>query len=763
MTQKISTQYQALDTSSLHNERFVNVIHPGVYSGYKLRPNPGQPNLLDLTTGNDDSSVLVTNEGIRIEETATVKAVVAIEPADATLTRLDLVVATYVASTDSAAQQVYEVIKGKNQASVGTDPVRPKPTSEFQIPIAYITVRPQKSFSGVSKAKVDTTDVLHVVPASTVIAPTGIGNLKPELAFNDKRRLFVYEGILPNAQGTKLLSFFGGYSDPLIPSDFGLETSRYFLIGLNDELEVKKIGSAISVDLLPEFSTDTLPLAIVKASVISGVPVITEVQDVRFLFARNLAPRNETIDYKSLLGDSVFKYLRIVEFTTSDDVDLTTVKLLGGTTSSLLSADIDTTDSSLAITWAGTTITPPSAVEIVSENLFSGDEVASTKHFMLAADAYFAGLRFSYSTSSKTSGFSPQTFRPNELVRIDGSAASKLYLKLIIPAAGFVSGSVAKILSLGVLYGLDDEVLNSATVVDLGIESARLAVRPLIFNSEFAQWSIKTSNDDFITEKTVDTVSFPLSKDNGDVLLADGWQMTEFNISLVGDRVQRVVDGSVPSLEFTTDAAASGVFNKLEYRVPKAYELSGQHVSFGTLFESSTVGSVILGIAQYSRIAGSLVIKNTVEVVSQSLVGQLNLSTDVTIGDDVEQIGFYIKVGGQTSVSLKSARAQVGTTNEHRLGFCDLTKLSNTIVSGTFVSSVNVSQNSDEARQTLFVPINDTGFVTAKILADRSANLSDVAISYAKNSVIFSGVATSSGFAVFDVDFVCGSVFEVAV
>ena len=88
------------------NAQIKGVIRPGVYQGYKLRVNAAQTNYVDITPGADPASILVTREGVRIEETTEVPGAFVIQNADANLTRIDLAVAEYQFSTNTAIKQV---------------------------------------------------------------------------------------------------------------------------------------------------------------------------------------------------------------------------------------------------------------------------------------------------------------------------------------------------------------------------------------------------------------------------------------------------------------------------------------------------------------------------------------------------------------------------------------------------------------------------------------------------------------------------------
>lgn len=64
MAQNITTRYRDFDTSEVQNQRFINVVESGVYSGYELSVNGGLAYTLDIKTGTAGVSTLVTSEGV---------------------------------------------------------------------------------------------------------------------------------------------------------------------------------------------------------------------------------------------------------------------------------------------------------------------------------------------------------------------------------------------------------------------------------------------------------------------------------------------------------------------------------------------------------------------------------------------------------------------------------------------------------------------------------------------------------------------------
>jgi len=767
MTQTITTAFHALDTSALQNQRFVGIIDPGVYAGYRVRPNPGQTNLLDITRGGDGVSILATTEGVVIKESTDILAAVAVEPADAALTRIDLVVAEYQFSASSDVKQTYRVIKGRNQTNLSTAAVAPTTQSDFQIPLAYVTIRPQSAFAGSASAQVLATDVLHVPKARWLSSPVDVAALKPEIDPNDNRRLFVYAGVMANVDGTEIIRFDGGYTDILDANSFTANEERYYLVGVTDEGLVSFVGEAATKADLPDLSVDVLPVAIVLARKTDASVRLVELEDIRVPFARRLASRVEVDDYKDWLADSVFSSLHVIQFKDDELIELNTVELAEAEDSSDLTATIDSTDTSLKITWTGGGSLPTETVAITTADLLSGSTITKVQHFCVSADTAFSGLRFQYSTSSPTAGFTSQTYRPGEIVRVPDSGAKKLYLRLRVPTGGFIN-KVAKLFSLGVLINLDGNVLNAATVGELGIESLRnSATRNLIANGNFYYWSRYTSGGSLPDLATQNDLSFVVSEVQDEPNLADGWQVTEFGPGVSGDTVKRITrattDNDASTALKLTTVEGDGQRLIFEYRIPAAFELNGRSITFATNFETSAAAALGIGIAQYTRVGGELALKNKVESFAQQTTGELYTTTDVTVGPDVDQIGlYYVLIGASATVThtVWNARASVGSYTV--LPFTKAPEGIATLRGYTERGRAYATQNATEGAtlglgQQLGTrkeaTLGELVARTAQVAeANRSTNVGDISYVADSDSVLITAFAASSGLAVIDVD-----------
>ena len=777
--QIVTTTYHALDTSAQQNKRYDGVVQAGVYTGYWARANEGQANLIDLTTGGEASSVLVTEEGVRIEETALVPAVAAVAPADPSLTRIDLLVAEYRYTTDTTQEQTYKLVKGKNQINLSADPVRPTVENEFQVPLAWITVRPQQVTGGAATAKIANTDIIHVPKAVWAEAPADLSGLKPVIDFNDSRRIFVHQGMMPNVDGTKVIAFQGGYSAVIDGTGLSSNEYRWYTFGVDDQGDIEVIGEAATQATLPDLSSSSLPVAQVKAQKIGNSVQLLELVDIRLTFSRQLAQEQETYTYRDLLAQSVFRYLRVEKFIDDSLIDLTSVQLATSASSTNLTAVIDSSDTSLSIAWSGSTTVPTEEVAVVTGNLLNATAISKVEHFMLAIDASFANLEFRYSTSSASAGFSTTRHSPGKIVRIPFNGATKLFIKFLIPTSGFVAGE-AKIYSYGALINLSNGAANAQTLGDLGLLALPNSVNNLVANGSFYYWSRPIADGTTPDLTAQSDLSFALSSEDDYPLVADGWQMTKFPTPMSGETVKRVTrnQGSgtaATAIQLTTAAAAeAGAVNVMEYRVPVAAEIQGQDITLVVEFETTTPQALAFGIAQYTRTSSGLVLKSKDEVFAQTTSGQVQVNTSTVIGPDIDQISFYVLMIASTSEvthTVWGVRAAVGAFSVlPMLKVIDAPSvLRQYYERGRVFSAQNVVENTQVGQGQQFgtTKAESLGTVVGRTVpvssANRSSNVGDLIYSADRHGLLVTASASSAGVATIDVDWESFVKFEASV
>lgn len=664
MAQNIITEYGALDTSALHNDRFVGVIPSGVYSGYKARPNIAAPNNIDLAVGPDGVSVLITAEGVKVEETQDVIGAVLIAPADPSLLRYDLIVAEYQRSSLPFSAQIYKVIKGRNQSDLNTEPVKPAAANSYQVPIAYVRVRPKSSYTGSYPAQVLVTDIYQIPPAS-LMPQDGSSDLKPVISPIDDRRIYVYPGVMTNSEGTRIIEFSGAHSAVITDPDLSEASSKYYLIGITDSKEITAISSATTKAGLPDLTNDVLPVCIVKGTKIGGSIRFSELMDVRVSVTRNLNAVDKNINYHALFANSIFKFMRIETFDDDSGIALTSAALETSGDDSFLEAEISGTDSSLTINWTGSSAFPTDNVVITTQDLMAGGNLGTIKHFMICIDTPADGIKFYYSGSSANGGFNANPILPNTIVRAPGQGIRKLYLKMLIPSAAFGAAKQVKINSFGALMQIAESNLNAISLNELGLFSFSQSITNLIANGDFYHWTKNKTDGSRLSLNSQNTESFKLNSDSP--VTADGWVVTNFGFNTNGQTAQRIIRNNA---DFSTTTAlmitaetgnTSAGSMVIEYRIPAGQEMVGKQITFAIGYMSSVASSVRAGVAQMRRGDNGLEVSFKTEGLGVATSGDILVNSSV-ISETTEQISFYVMLSYSDSATyrLYNARAAAG-------------------------------------------------------------------------------------------------------
>jgi hypothetical protein len=679
MTQNILHKYHGLDTARLHNRRFIETVHAGVYSGYKLRVNAGFPDRLDIVRGNAPRSVLVTSEGVIIEETSDLPNELRIIPADSVRTRIDLVVCEYEFTPDTSVPATYKVIRGQNQEDLAQDPVIPAPENAFQVVLGWVYVRPQQASGGQAQVRIDPEDVIQA-PEADFVEPVDMAALKPEIDFANTKRIFVYPGIFPNADKSSIIRWLGGYSEEIDDSTMDEGETRYFLFGITDDRVVSVVSFSSDPDTLGGVGADTLPLCIATATKVSGSAKITFLEDVRFPFARQLTPQFERTSYNMELVTSVFQNVRVDVLENDDLIDLSTVDGPTGF-ETLLRTFIDRADTSLTFEWIGTT-DPDADVTIVTENLLGGTPISTITHFMMIVDSDVPNLSFDYSTVSKFSGFTSQGFQPNTIITIPAGGGNRLYIRFTIPKDAFVLNSTQKLFSYGAYLNLDPETLNQRVIAELGVGNLLQSIPNLISNGNFRWWSRNDENEIEPDSDNPADIQYAVSVDEADidagtnVFAADGWQFTKIQFEGASRNVRRVIYSEAALSSGITDAIDTALFwegaggtpgfvNHLEYRVPVTAEMQGQKITFAIDYKASGREAIGVAIGFYSRDeTGAFTLIQRDEKGATTSEGTLLIESSIGISESVYAVGLIVilrQTTGDSEVFVRNARAATGS------------------------------------------------------------------------------------------------------
>ena len=225
MTQSRIWDYGAPRKSALLNEHFVGVIPTKrVYRGYNVMATSPASLHLDIDIDSTGSSVLVTDQGVRVEETEKLLNVVTISP-HATLDRIDWVVAAHE-YTGLNNMQTYEVIEG----TAGSPPSPPASLPEHKVLLATVYV---------PAAATEITDDLINISDKVVIAG-GVNRgdfveLRPDPQPNMSNTVFINGGTYVKSDGLGVVTVADDvgattYFNPVT----GPNRERYDLLALDD-------------------------------------------------------------------------------------------------------------------------------------------------------------------------------------------------------------------------------------------------------------------------------------------------------------------------------------------------------------------------------------------------------------------------------------------------------------------------------------------------------------------------------------------------
>lgn len=780
--QNLNFRYHSLDTARIHNRRFVGTVREGVYSGFKLRVNAGYLDRLDVTKAGAPWSILVTSEGVIVEETGDIANAVKIDPADSMRTRIDLVVCEYQFTTDTSIPAVFKVIKGKNQASVSVDPVQPVRENEYQVPLAYVVVRPQQASGGMAQVRISQSDVLHVPEADFALAED-LSALKPIIDPTNSRRIYVYPGVFPNSGQTAVLRWIGGYSSEIDSSQMTEGEYRYFLFGISDDKEVSAVQQGTDPDALTGYGVDVLPLAICKAEKSGGTARLIELTDVRFPFARSVTPQFEKDCYQDLLTTSVFLYALIDTLENGNFVDLDTVDGPTGY-ETLLKSTIDRSDTSLTFEWLGTT-DPDADVTIVTQDLLSGSTISRLTHFMMSMDTPVQGITFDYSTVSKYSGFTNQGFLPDRIVTIPAGGGSRLYIRFRVPKDAFALNPIQKIYSYAAFLNLDPETLNQKVIGELGIGNLLSSVTNLIPNGDFRWWSRNDKNSEPPDCNMPSQIDYAVTADPAkiatgeEVFAADGWQFTKIQFAGSSKKISRMIysEAALGSgiqnamdtcLYWEGEGGTPGMVNYLELRVPAMAEMIGQKVTFSIDYRANTREAIGIGIAFYSRDeAGNFALLGSMsQAGAPTPDGTLLVESATAVAENVYAIGFVIifqQTTGASNAFVRHARAAYGSYKN--LQYTSLPNARDLLrpyyERGRMMSAYNAVEGEDIVACAQFGAVKHVGLskdnvIVARVVsgtdANRSQNVDSFVLTATEQGIIATGRAISSGLAKIDLE-----------
>jgi len=279
MTQLRIWDYGAPRKSEYLNDHFVGVVPTKrVYRGYNVAETGPASLNLDINIDPTGSSVLMTEEGVRIEETANILNAVTIAP-HATLDRIDWILAAHEYTGDNNPQ-TYEVLEG----TAGAPPLPPAAVPAHKVLLATVYVP--------AGATVITNDLINIserITLGNTIDRSGFIELRPDPQSALNNTVFVNGGTYVKSDGTDVVTVVDDVASALtFPPVTAPGQERYDLLGLDDTgtaVIVPGVEAASGLGDAPAYPTDKQIIAEVFIDEPAAVSISQQdIRDVRFFF-----------------------------------------------------------------------------------------------------------------------------------------------------------------------------------------------------------------------------------------------------------------------------------------------------------------------------------------------------------------------------------------------------------------------------------------------------------------------------------------------
>ncbi len=710
-----------LNTSALHNERDIGVIKSGVYSGYLPTVNPATSGGVDLTTGSDGLSVLVTPFGVVVRESTTVENAVTVPFTTSTKDRWDLCVLTDPVNAGPNDLAQYELVRGVP----ADDPIKPTIPSD-KVGICYIYV-------GGSAAAINQNNLFPIEKENWALA-ADISPLKPVIDVTNQKRIFVFPGTFPNSDNTTIVRFSGGYSEEISDTDISDGESKFVLFGIGDDGLIQ---------ILNESQTDNTTVAVAGVNVISlcmvsfrksgSTSYIESLEDIRFPFTRKQTESVELDSYLTGLSTMNFQYVRVDNFSTNELIDVSTAN-----TNYTVTHEYGFTRLKIQ-----PNVWPlPDDFYIVTKDLVDSTPVDDIDHIMVVAEANTSDMTVDFSTNGIS--FAGVDYLLGTI--IPAQSADSAYVKLKIKATEFTSiTDVRYIYNYGVYFKLDPESLDVYRQGSLSLPS-----NINLIDNPFVSWSE--------TSYALASSATELEQSVG-LLGPDGWQVVYSDLSTISLFKTTFTDVNTPALHIDY-AAGAGTTLELEYRIPVNGLVSGNTISFGFKYSGvSTVGAVAAGIRTYNYNNSLLTQKDYVTnaaIPNDSAV----IVRSSTISDDVVAVGFVIQMNSTMASNTYIWSPEALWGNQYELSAVpsyDVSKILTVYERGRTVFTGNGFEGGIYSGSTKVTPKEETlGTPTIRMVGtSRSKNIKNLDFEYNNNTVITSAQSNASGEIKVDSDWEC--------
>jgi hypothetical protein len=173
MSQNTTFKFQEKRSGEVLNRRWRDILPPGKYKGFFVTAN-GANLILSISTTDPDTlvdfetNVLLTPEGVRVEETTNLNGIIVLAPADPTLARIDRIVTKHRFDPSNAPAE-HIALEG-TPAATPVPPVIPTGDGFFYTELAQVTI-------AAAATSVDQGDVVNLGLQTVGLSNVGLADL----------------------------------------------------------------------------------------------------------------------------------------------------------------------------------------------------------------------------------------------------------------------------------------------------------------------------------------------------------------------------------------------------------------------------------------------------------------------------------------------------------------------------------------------------------------------------------------------------------
>jgi len=279
MSQTRIWDFGAPRKSQYLNDHFVGIVPTkSVYSGYSVRATSPASLNLDIKLDGATASILMTEEGIKVTETADLLNAVTIVP-DPAQDRIDYVVAAHQ-YTNANNPQTYEVIQG----TAGSPPIPPASVPQYKVLLATVYV--PAAAAAITDDLINQSEYINI---GNDFGRDGFLELRPDPQTPPTNTVFVNGGTYVDSLGSSAVTVADDIAAAVtFPTVTAPGQERIDLIGLNDAgaaVRIAGVEAAAGLAAPPAYPNNIQVVGEITIDEPTAVLIRPgDIRDVRFIF-----------------------------------------------------------------------------------------------------------------------------------------------------------------------------------------------------------------------------------------------------------------------------------------------------------------------------------------------------------------------------------------------------------------------------------------------------------------------------------------------